>query len=540
VSIKLDIRDFGPIAVGRLDLKPLTLLIGKNNTGKSYSALLLYSLTDITHRAVIFTMRTLIAESEKDTLSLLSDAIQEGMSARSSSKTLFDLVGTEVTEQLSKNIVAGIEGSVGELTQDIADQLTNIFGLSSPNELVRWGQREAAIVLETDIYKAKLEFTERLQTKISIAPEKFSGYVKEFLQQIEVSRDEQSSLDYKVRGRKGRPRKLMRGGNVITGEVEYLLDELSDFLLKNVMEHYLRHYYGIHYLPAARSGLIQAYLKIVEGIVKIARRVPIRGISLPPLSGPVGEFIDALLEILEGTPAKLRRLGPFLDISFLQPGRRLRLSRRFRLRILRLPSSFPDLSRIDLQPVEELAKEIEESIISGSIEVKRVQAGSDIVYRARDGEKELSLNRTSSSISELAPLVLYLKHRIYTRDVLIIEEPEAHLHPGSIVALARIFSKLVNRGVKLLITTHSDWLLSQISNQVAASKLPPEEQSARQIVSDEVLRPDQVAVYLFTSEPEGCTIQQISVDSEGIPLDEFAKIQEELQEQRISIAQVES
>ena len=39
------VRDFGPIAHADVDLKPLTVLIGPNNTGKSYLALVLYAIS---------------------------------------------------------------------------------------------------------------------------------------------------------------------------------------------------------------------------------------------------------------------------------------------------------------------------------------------------------------------------------------------------------------------------------------------------------------------------------------------------------------
>lgn len=39
------VKDFGPIAQAEIDLKPLTVLIGPNNTGKSYLALAIHSLS---------------------------------------------------------------------------------------------------------------------------------------------------------------------------------------------------------------------------------------------------------------------------------------------------------------------------------------------------------------------------------------------------------------------------------------------------------------------------------------------------------------
>ena len=43
-SLKLNVRDFGPIAKADLDLRPLTVFVGPSNTGKSYLAILIYAL----------------------------------------------------------------------------------------------------------------------------------------------------------------------------------------------------------------------------------------------------------------------------------------------------------------------------------------------------------------------------------------------------------------------------------------------------------------------------------------------------------------
>ena len=40
----ISIRDLGPIGRADLELKPLTIFVGPNNSGKSYAALTVYSL----------------------------------------------------------------------------------------------------------------------------------------------------------------------------------------------------------------------------------------------------------------------------------------------------------------------------------------------------------------------------------------------------------------------------------------------------------------------------------------------------------------
>ena len=42
--LKISVKDFGPIIEGTVDLKPLTLFVGPSNAGKSYLAMLIYSL----------------------------------------------------------------------------------------------------------------------------------------------------------------------------------------------------------------------------------------------------------------------------------------------------------------------------------------------------------------------------------------------------------------------------------------------------------------------------------------------------------------
>lgn len=44
IKTSLEIENFGPITKGSLTINPLTIFVGKNNTGKSYTAMLYYSL----------------------------------------------------------------------------------------------------------------------------------------------------------------------------------------------------------------------------------------------------------------------------------------------------------------------------------------------------------------------------------------------------------------------------------------------------------------------------------------------------------------
>ena len=42
--VRLSVRDWGPVREGAVEIRPLTVFIGPNNTGKSYLAMLFYAL----------------------------------------------------------------------------------------------------------------------------------------------------------------------------------------------------------------------------------------------------------------------------------------------------------------------------------------------------------------------------------------------------------------------------------------------------------------------------------------------------------------
>ena len=118
-------------------------------------------------------------------------------------------------------------------------------------------------------------------------------------------------------------------------------------------------------------------------------------------------------------------------------------------------------------------------------------------------------------VSELAPVLLYVRHVVRSDDVLIIEEPEAHLHPAMQAAFARELARLVHSGIRVVMTTHSEWFLEQIGNLVRASALPPSKRAG--IRGAEIaLRPDQVGAWLFKPKkrPKGSVVEEITLDTE--------------------------
>jgi predicted ATPase len=176
-----------------------------------------------------------------------------------------------------------------------------------------------------------------------------------------------------------------------------------------------------------------------------------------------------------------------------------------------------ELVEINPTLVTQLAPEasrLEEEILHGQI-VLAGEPSPEIFYRTAG--RDYPINRTSSMVSELAPVVLYLRHVLGPGDLLIIEEPEAHLHPAAQVTLARGLVRLVNLGLRVSVTTHSEYFLQQINSTIMAGALPKEAVTDLNVAGEQ-LNTDKVAAYYFDPKESGTRVTRLKINPrEGIP-----------------------
>ena len=116
-------------------------------------------------------------------------------------------------------------------------------------------------------------------------------------------------------------------------------------------------------------------------------------------------------------------------------------------------------------------------------------------------------------VSELAPLVLFLKYLVRPGDLLILEEPESHLHPAAQRQLARGIVRLVNAGVQVLITTHSDLFVGQVNNLMRISFASRRWIRENGFEPQDCLKHDDVSAYLFRWDDEqgGSVVDELEI-----------------------------
>lgn len=119
-----------------------------------------------------------------------------------------------------------------------------------------------------------------------------------------------------------------------------------------------------------------------------------------------------------------------------------------------------------ISPYSKLADELETILLGGRIEMS--QDGSINFINSKG--IAIDLNLTSSLVKSLSGLVFYFRHIAQKNDVLIIDEPELNLHPKLQIQITKFIAKLVNNGFKVIISTHSDYVIRELNTLIMLGK----------------------------------------------------------------------
>jgi predicted ATPase len=103
--------------------------------------------------------------------------------------------------------------------------------------------------------------------------------------------------------------------------------------------------------------------------------------------------------------------------------------------------------------------------IKFEMQTEKVMASKVKVVYKSDGLSNLSPRQLGVGVSYLAK-VLIMCLRAHKGDILMIENPEIHLHPAAQARLGEFFAEVVNAGIQLLLETHCEHLINKIRYEV--------------------------------------------------------------------------
>ncbi len=187
----------------------------------------------------------------------------------------------------------------------------------------------------------------------------------------------------------------------------------------------------------------------------------------------------------------------------------------------------PQLIRASSVPDGELSgvvDEIEQLLHGGRI-VEHSAHGVVPNLTLERGGRLYPMERSSSSVSELAAVTYLLRKLGRPGATVIIEEPEAHLHPSKQVHLALALARLVRAGVRVLVTTHSEFLVDTLAWAIRSTEMG--------VASEPLLTPDtslhasEVAIYRFHERKVGAgyTASEVPFDiDDGFDRSEFTDV----------------
>ena len=147
-------------------------------------------------------------------------------------------------------------------------------------------------------------------------------------------------------------------------------------------------------------------------------------------------------------------------------------SRRYPLAVrssLRIANDLENVQKFN-GPYYQFAEQIEKGILHGEVKITR-NGDVEFISEKAGRSKHLPIHMASSIVKTMSSLVIYLKHIARKGDLLIIDEPEMNFHPDVQIALVRIFSMLSKMGLRLIVSTHSDYMVREVNNLIMAGSL---------------------------------------------------------------------
>ena len=147
----------------------------------------------------------------------------------------------------------------------------------------------------------------------------------------------------------------------------------------------------------------------------------------------------------------------------------------------------------------------------------------------------IPLHIASSSARGLSDLYFYLRHAAKKNQLVIIDEPESHLDTANQILLARLLARMIQSNLKVLITTHSDYIIKEINNLIMLSRPFKEKKKVVKDLGykkDDFIRPDSVQAYVA----EGDSLTKCKIDEFGIDMPVFDETIDKINRTSIELA----
>ncbi|MBA2864053.1 AAA family ATPase [Methanococcus maripaludis] len=526
---KLIFNNFGPVNTGEITLKPLTILFGENNTGKTHVGYAIWEFfhddsssiynnpldgwnhvkTWINDEIVPEIMETTETTKFKNKFFTKKIILDEHSRLKLSKKSIQDLFNYEYGEEVGEvilpyeQIIAELEIPYGEIEDIFKTHLSSNNGSELESELDSLGTSisEDPNVNISDKLKNTKNVISLLESVLeTVSKNKF----------FDTHSESEFGINYDLNGK-------------LLSNCAYTFENKSEKILNiNIRILPLKSEMNKDELKKAVSKSLSEniYGAIVNGITNMHESccyipAPKAGLSL--LSKPTHS--ESLKNFLSLPKKNNKKIGSTLPEPMIE--------------YMNFLNNIPSTESRDFTNTVEF---LENFLLSGKI-VKL--ENDEILYKSDNMKKGIPMSISSSLVVDSMPLIAFLKYGILKKNsLLVLEEPESHLHPQAQRILGRAIVKLINSGLNIVLITHSPYILQQINNNLKLhylSKRGKTEELNEYLMAhgwghdDEVLDPENVTAYIFEKSDIGSIIKPLEIyENEGISSETFIKPLEEL------------
>ncbi|MFM2061545.1 MAG: hypothetical protein RLZZ507_1215 [Cyanobacteriota bacterium] len=450
--MKLIIKNLGPIKnnTQAIDLsKDFFVFVGRNNSGKSYVAQLLWAIFN----------QDIIHQFARKNLEIIDTPMIENVN------------DVEVNSELLGKILNSYSLFLQEETQ---------------KEIFNTGKQSK--ILNNIVIKFDYEISELKEQSIKAAV-KITHDEDDTLEYIEVKKD-QGHLIYRFE-EKQLPETLKE---IIPKKYldRDLLDKKKLLLISTIIRTMLKHYHETFFLPASRIFFPTFYRYIYE--VDRKQRE---------------QDIKKLVDLLENRRKKGKiELSDVEELDVFKRKYTEPMNKVFeKLFSLNLEENIEEHYTNLVQQLQEIiGGEIKPISMKGISLI-------EFYFKIDSIDEPLPMYLASSSVNQLTLIYLYLKYWAAEKDnFLMIDEPEVNLHPENQIKLLNILIQFIQNETrnKVLITTHSSILANAINNYIYLDVLKNQHGvNVEKIIEDNQLyyidssvsiAKEKVGVYFFTGD----------------------------------------
>jgi len=421
--MRLSIHNLGSIASTKIDIAPLTVFVGPNNTNKTWTAYALYGL-----------IQSIAQPWRTGPLGL--DPFEAAQ---------FDAPFKDNITRTLNQVVAYLNSGTSDTTSVDVKRDILIRGVGFPFQTqFNYAALQSLLALKSPLPSDTIATLEVHENDLPRVDDAMIMHVTKLPQGVELgvqySRNGQATTGYPT---------AARGSDIpsLANIISQLLRRLAFGAWGTVLT-----------LPAERISTTSMYFR------SFMFQPP--GVQGPIHSGPVIDF------------------GLYLDRTqyFFQPGR-------------------PESARVQKSP---LAALLEQHILGGRVGFTGDTTPRSLEFQLANSQSSLRIHSASSIVKSLGALDLYLSGACGEGDLVVIDEPEMNAHPAAQMAISELLALMVNSGIKVIITTHSPYIVDHLKNLVEASQVSS--QSHRESIGRRLklgtekafLTPDKLAVYLFS------------------------------------------